>query len=37
MDRRFAHIVTHRNALMGNKTWGSLSSVIFGLEVSALA
>ena len=33
MDRRFHHIVTHRNALMGNQPWGSLSSVIFGLEV----
>ena len=33
LDRRIAHIVTHKNALMGHQTWGSLSSVVFGLEV----
>jgi mannan endo-1,4-beta-mannosidase len=28
-DHRLIHIVTHRNPLMGNRTWGELSEVIF--------
>ena len=31
-DKRIQHILSHRNALMGNATWATLDSVIYAFE-----
>lgn len=32
-DARLKHIVSHRNLLMGNATWASLSSIIYSFDI----
>lgn len=32
LDARLAHVLTHRNPLLGNRTWGEMSDVVFSVE-----
>jgi mannan endo-1,4-beta-mannosidase len=33
MDRRFAHMLTHRNPHFGNRTWGELDEAVFSIGI----
>ena len=32
LDARLRHLLTHRNPLLGNRTWGEMSDVVFSVE-----